>query len=225
MTRTRATTLIAGTALAVILGSASAQAQEGPGLLGTLFMNMLGSGSTDPGIDYRERAPLVVPPRSSLPAPQQRASERTGNWPTDPDVQRRRDAENQGIFDGFIGRPRAQADGPRQRLSPAEIAEGRIPGRALESREPVGGTEAAALSDNANTMLRIPQQQMRAADTNRARQIAEEPVGREPPRRFLTDPPQGLRSATQRVAPAPERPIDRSDDLGVRQFQRQQSNR
>jgi hypothetical protein len=44
------------------------------------------------GIDYRERAPLVLPPNRSLPPPQ---SETTGSiknpaWPSDPDVNRRK---------------------------------------------------------------------------------------------------------------------------------------
>ncbi len=227
--RTRSTALLssltAGALLALGLGVAPASAQEGPGFLGGLVQGILGGGPSAPEIEYRERAPLVVPPRTSLPQPQARASERAGNWPVDPDIQRRREAENPGIFDGFIGRPRAQAEGPRLRLSPNELAEGRVAGQPLTSREPVGGRPNSMLDDNANTVLRIPQQQMRANDAARAQAQAEQPVGREPPRRFLTEPPQGFRSATQRVAPGMETPVDRSDDLGVRQFQRQQSNR
>jgi hypothetical protein len=216
--------MIAGGVMAAFAASPAA-AQNDVGFLGTLFQNMLGGGASGPDIDYRERSPLVVPPRSNLPPPQAPAAQRAGNWPNDPDVARRRAAEDATIFDGFTGRPRAQADGARIRMSPNELAEGRIPGRPLDSREPIGGREAAALSDNANTMLRIPMQQMREADARRRVTEAEQPLGREPPRRFLTDPPAGLRGATQRVTAAPEAPIDRSDDLGVRRFQRQQSNR
>ncbi len=35
-------------------------------------------------IDYRERAPLVVPPSRDLPAPQTASAQPTGNWPKDP---------------------------------------------------------------------------------------------------------------------------------------------
>jgi hypothetical protein len=45
------------------------------------------------GIDYRERAPLVVPPSRDLPQPQAEApSARVPAWPKDPDVVRRREA-------------------------------------------------------------------------------------------------------------------------------------
>jgi hypothetical protein len=200
-------------------------AQNVVGLLGTLFQNMLGGGSTGPEIEYRERSPLVVPPRSTLPPPQAPAAQRASNWPNDPDVARRRASEETGIFDGFIGRPRAQADGPRIRMSPNELSEGRVAGRPLESREPLGGRPSSVLDDNANAMLRIPQQQVREADARRRAAETELPVGAEPPRRLLTDPPQGLRASNQRLERLPETPVDRSDDLGVRRFQRQQSNR
>jgi hypothetical protein len=44
------------------------------------------------GIEYRERAPLVVPPSRNLPPPQDAAAA-TGNpaWPNDPDVRQRRE--------------------------------------------------------------------------------------------------------------------------------------
>lgn len=35
-------------------------------------------------IDYRERAPLVVPPSRDLPAPETASAQPTGNWPKDP---------------------------------------------------------------------------------------------------------------------------------------------
>jgi hypothetical protein len=217
--------LAAGAMLASTLGSAPAAAQQDVGVLGNLFQNILGGGSSAPEIDYRERSPLVVPPRSTLPPPQQRAQERAGNWPNDPDVQRRRAAEDAGIFDGVLGRPRAQVEGARIRMSPNELAEGRTQAEALRSRDPWGNQPNSILDDSANSLLRLPQQQMRASDAQRAQQRIEEPVGTEPPRRLLTDPPPGLRAGTQRIAPAPDAPIDRSDDLGVRQFQRQQARR
>jgi hypothetical protein len=46
----------------------------------------------DPSIDYRERAPLVIPPSRDLPPPQTAATKRGANWPVDPDLKRREDA-------------------------------------------------------------------------------------------------------------------------------------
>src|SRR4051812_13792157 len=51
---------------------------------------MTGLGGTNmenTGIDYRERSPLVVPPRLDLPTPNTAASTaNVPNWPKDPDL-------------------------------------------------------------------------------------------------------------------------------------------
>jgi hypothetical protein len=48
---------------------------------------------TEKGIDYRERSPLVVPPKLSLPPPETSANAAPkANWPKDPDVEERRKA-------------------------------------------------------------------------------------------------------------------------------------
>jgi hypothetical protein len=55
---------------------------------------MTGLGGTNmdnTGIDYRERSPLVVPPKITLPPPDTAAATASvPNWPKDPDVQQRR---------------------------------------------------------------------------------------------------------------------------------------
>ena len=47
---------------------------------------------TEKGIDYRERSPLVVPPKLDLPPPETSASAKPPqpNWPKDPEVEERR---------------------------------------------------------------------------------------------------------------------------------------
>ena len=49
---------------------------------------------TEKGIDYRERSPLVVPPKLNLPPPETSASAKPPqpNWPKDPEVEARRKA-------------------------------------------------------------------------------------------------------------------------------------
>lgn len=81
--------LIAG---GLVLGASPAFAQEGS-LIYNFMQGVFGKGE-GADIDYRARAPLVVPPNSTLPRPQQAASERNAAWPNDPDVQRRKDAAN-----------------------------------------------------------------------------------------------------------------------------------
>ena len=57
---------------------------------------MAGIGGTNmenKGIDYRERSPLVVPPKIDLPPPAGTSAEvKAPNWPKDPDEQRRKAA-------------------------------------------------------------------------------------------------------------------------------------
>src|SRR5437667_11727928 len=57
---------------------------------------MAGIGGTNMenrGIDYRERSPLVVPPKMDLPPPAGTSAEtKAPNWPKDPDEARRKAA-------------------------------------------------------------------------------------------------------------------------------------
>ncbi len=213
--------------LSALLGAAAAQAQEGTGILGNMFQTIFGGGSAGPSeVEYRERPPLVVPPRSSLPAPQERASARnTANWPNDPDVLRKRKAAqaDDEIY-LFSDRARMQRDRGELRLSNDELARGRIAAQSA-ANQPLGGLGDSILDDrNTRAMLLTPIQQMKQADALQKAAAAEVPTGVEPPRRFLTQPPSGLRQPTQKVAAPREAPIERQadNDLGIRTFQRQQ---
>jgi hypothetical protein len=56
---------------------------------------MKGMGATNmenSSIDYRERSPLVVPPKLDLPPPASAAEKTAPNWPKDPDEARRKAA-------------------------------------------------------------------------------------------------------------------------------------
>src|SRR5438093_6850210 len=100
--RSRRAGILAG-ALALVLagwgaGTASAQnadvdEEEVPldTKLMRQFLKDLGLRRDGEGIEYRERAPLVVPPKRSLPPPQDEAAVTTNPaWPKDPDVDRRK---------------------------------------------------------------------------------------------------------------------------------------
>jgi hypothetical protein len=57
------------------------------------LMTGLGARSaTNKGIDYRERSPLVVPPKLDLPPPAAASQAAAPNWPKDPDVAKRKAA-------------------------------------------------------------------------------------------------------------------------------------
>ena len=79
-----------------------------------------GTNMENRGIEYRERSPLVVPPKLDLPPPAATAAEvKTPNWPKDPDEQRRKAA--------VAARKKENKD-PREAsriLTPAELAVGK----------------------------------------------------------------------------------------------------
>ena len=83
------------------------------------FMRGLGGTNMENrGIEYRERSPLVVPPKLDLPQPGAVAAEsKVPNWPKDPDEARRKAA--------IAARKKANKD-PQQSarlLTPAEMAQ------------------------------------------------------------------------------------------------------
>jgi type IV secretory pathway VirB10-like protein len=87
---------------------------------------MKGMGATNmdnSSIDYRERSPLVVPPKLDLPPPASAAAEKPApNWPKDPDEARRKAAIAQRKKDKNDHRDATQAmrDAARP-LSPSEL--------------------------------------------------------------------------------------------------------
>jgi hypothetical protein len=96
---------------------------------------MGGLGATNmenKGIDYRERSPLVVPPKLDLPAPASATEVKAPNWPKDPDearrkaaIEARKNAKKKDIVED--SRP----------LSPAELNIGRTAARPRTNNDPV----------------------------------------------------------------------------------------
>lgn len=213
--------------LGMVMTQVPAQAQEGPSGLAGIFASILGGGSSTPEIDYRERAPLVVPPKSTLPAPLDRESARTrANWPVDPDKRRRAAAAEEDSVLGYLlsdkGRMNDDNVG-RLRLSPDELARVRSAGPEPVTG-PVGG-QSSILDDrfSGSAFVYDPIRQMREQDALARQRANDRPVGQEPPRRFLSEPPVGYRAATQRVDAPKTGPIfsERDKELGINEFNRQ----
>jgi hypothetical protein len=84
---------------------------------------MTGIGGTNmenTGIEYRERSPLVIPPRSDLPPPASAAVEApVPNWPKDPEVKRRKEAKAARQKDNKDPREASRV------LTPSELAVGK----------------------------------------------------------------------------------------------------
>ncbi len=104
------------------------------------IMHGLGGVNMDnSGIDYRERSPLVVPPRLDLPPPASPTAEvKVPNWPKDPDEARRKAMiaarKKDAHKDAFEASRNASAI-----LSPDELNKGRTA---------AGSSGGTAVSDN-----------------------------------------------------------------------------
>lgn len=189
----------------LVLAASPALAQDGM-LFKNLMEGVMGRSDGD-DIDYRARAPLVVPPNSTLPRPQQAASERNAAWPNDPDVQRRRDAANPAPYVPALG----LQNNPT--MTPQEIRRGRT---TRPSTGPLFTQDDSAY-ETVIKPIRIGREM--AARQNQIDQDAAA-YGSEPPRRTLTEPPTGYRrpAATAAIGPGAGGPIEDKQSAGVREF-------
>jgi hypothetical protein len=110
-----------GTVL-VIAGAPGARAadEDEPGFDQKIIQNVLQAiglrGGAD--IEYRERSPLVLPPKVDLPAPQPNAAAAAPNWPVDAEAKRRKQNSNRRFDEVNDTRPLRPDElnvGPRQR--------------------------------------------------------------------------------------------------------------
>ena len=158
------------------------------------------------GIDYQERAPLVVPPTRDLPPPQT-ADPREGNalWPQDQDEKRRKEAAAKRRKEARTG----GFDDLSRQLSPQELKKG-----ATTAKD-------EALSRRSAESPEAYQQQYKPSELgyvggvfgtmkdffvgNNKNETAT--FEAEPPRASLTDPPSGYRvpSAAQPYGVGPDR--------------------
>ena len=134
-------------------------------------------------IDYRARAPLVVPPKFDLPEPKQAA--RDPNWPKDPDIEQRRHAA------AAAQRPAPQiTPNTRAELSPQELA------GASKSQLPTAGPpDDCQASAGTPVCLYAPIKALQQA-TGLMKPDSVVVAGEEPPRTYLTEPPPGYRKAS-----------------------------
>lgn len=190
----------------LVLAAQPAFAQEGM-LFKNLIEGTFGGRGAGGDIEYRTRPPLVVPPNSTLPRPQDPASARSAAWPNDPDVQRRKDEANRPAY---VLTEKARNNPV---LSQEELRRGRI------SRGEVAPTIVEEHSNYNNQIQPIRIGKDLAARRNQA---AEETLayGSEPPRRLLSEPPTGYRrpAATAAFGPGRGGPVEDKQAVGQREF-------
>src|SRR6266849_5389520 len=97
-----------------------------------LMAGIGGTNMENRGIDYRERSPLVVPPKLDLPPPASATADvKAPNWPKDPDEARRK---------ATIAARKKENKDPREAsriLTPSELAQGKTAGASRTNNDPV----------------------------------------------------------------------------------------
>ncbi|MGJ4941723.1 hypothetical protein ACQR1W_14205 [Bradyrhizobium sp. HKCCYLS1011] len=164
---------------------------------------MRGMGATNmetPTIDYRERSPLVVPPKLDLPPPAAATEAAVApNWPKDPDVQRRKAAAAARKKDNKD--PVASA----RPLTPAEMKVGTT-APEKKSNDPIqpGVTNNPMLSPSQLGFKGGLFGMFKGNDTE------SKPFTNEPTRESLTQPPPGYQTPSSNYAygTGPMEPLD-----------------
>jgi hypothetical protein len=159
---------------------------------------MAGIGGTNMdnrGIDYRERSPLVVPPRLDLPPPEAAKTEvKDPNWPKDPDEVRRKKL--------IAARKKENKDPMVQSriLSAEELNKGRLAAGTGPKGTPdtaVPGGEPGSTAILSPSQLGFDGSWSRIFGGNKA-EVA--PFKGEPTRDSLTQPPAGYQTPSPNFA-------------------------
>ena len=212
----KTTVLAAGLCLLAIPVSAQSFDDRPSSLAPILNIISGGDDSAKAEIDFRERAPIVIPKGATgdLPPPRPGVGPKVANWPKDQEVVRAREA-------------RAEARVPQQiewnrnpMLSKRELMDGR------SNEQPVAvslcDTYVNGVQDCAPTpMEKIKRVFSLGGDTNRDVVV----VGKEPSREYLTEPPRGYRSASHTTTATREKVYEREDASDPRAYLREQEKR
>jgi hypothetical protein len=158
-------------------------------LMGGIGAQRMGS---KPGIDYRERSPLVVPPKLDLPPPASADAKAAPNWPKDPDEKRRK----QAAAERKKARKPASPEEDARPLSPAEMNIGRTAAAPRTSDQPI------QQGASTNPSLSPAQLGYTGGLWNMFRGNAPESKSftGEPPRQSLVEPPTGYQTPSSNFA-------------------------
>lgn len=185
-------------AMGLLATPGTARAEDGDSFYSStmgLVLKGLGlkNADEDAAINYRERAPLVIPPTSNLPPPEKTSAVPNPAWPKDPDVTRRKLLEKQAKTRN-IEEERRREEGP---LPPDQLAPGPRPRGTVNKDIEYSGRPGKVLSPSElgykgglfNTMFK---------GKNSEDDVAK--FTGEPARADLTDPPPGYQT------PSPDQP-------------------
>ncbi len=175
---------VAGLACLFAAAPRPAEAQIIDGLLG-----FLGVHDEKPEVEYRERAPLVVPPKTALRPPQESATAKHTAWPKDPDVERRKAAVAAGKM------PVTETEEYKRGLNPHLPVDQMRAGRKAGAGTNVQPQQT--FGDNSREANWVHPDNLRALNAQARNADGGGGVAcdgkEEPGRRYLTEPPTGLR--------------------------------
>jgi len=185
-----------GIGLVMVSGAARAEDDEDDKSFEEKIIDnlMSGLGATNMenrGIEYRERSPLVVPPKLDLPPPASAAAAKAPNWPKDPDEARRKAA--------IAARKKENKD-PSQSsrlLTAEELKAGKVAAAPRTSNDPI----QPGNSSN-NPVLSPSQLGWNGNLTGMFKGNTSEtaPFTGEPTRDALTQPPSGYQTPSPNFA-------------------------
>jgi hypothetical protein len=150
-----------------------------------------GTNMENRGIEYRERSPLVVPPKLDLPPPASADAAAAPNWPKDPDDQRRKAA--------IAARKKQNKDpvAAARILTPSELAAGKTIAPTRTNSDPVQPGTSATNSILSPSQLGYTGGFSGMFGGNKAETA---PFKGEPTRETLTQPPTGYQTPSSSFA-------------------------
>jgi hypothetical protein len=213
----RLAAVVAGIGLIMSAGVARAQDDEeeddssfSDKIIKGLMTGVGGKNMENQGIDYRERSPLVVPPKIDLPPPQSTAADvRATNWPKDPDVQARKAA----AAARSSGRAEDVLEAARP-LTPAEMAPKRVKSARSSDSDRPGDPNS-----NTNAVLSPSQLGYEGGLFKNmfgsSNKVETAPFKGEPTRDDLTQPPVGYQTPSPNFAygTGPKEALKNSSDI------------
>jgi hypothetical protein len=194
----RLAVVVLGVGLVMTAGAARAEDDEDDDktfeekIVEGIMAGIGGTNMENRGIEYRERSPLVVPPKIDLPPPESVSGEvKDKNWPKDPDEARRKAA--------IAARKKANKD-PRESsrlLTSSELNVGRTAAPARTNNDPLqpGVSNTPILSPSQLGYTGGMFKHMFGGNTSETA-----PFPGEPTRENLTQPPTGYQTPSPNFA-------------------------
>jgi hypothetical protein len=183
---------------ALVAAPTPARAGDGDSFYKATFGRVLTSlglkSGDDEQINYRERAPLVLPPSSTLPPPEKADTTVNPAWPKDPDVAHRKLLEKQEKARPDRETERRESEDPKL-MTPDKLAPGPRP-RGVKNPDTEGPSALGKLLSPSELGYKggLFGTMFHGKDSDVARFTGE------PPRTDLTEPPPGYQT------PSPEQP-------------------